>query len=54
MAASSRSLALGRMGVVDGGLPDALSPTPYARFGDLIFCGPFGGFAAGFAAVNQS
>ncbi len=31
------SLALGRMGVVDGGLPEALPPTPYARFGDLIF-----------------
>ena len=31
------SLPLGRMGVVDGGLPVALAPTPYARFGDLIF-----------------
>ncbi len=31
------SLALGRMGVVDGDLPAALAPTPYARFGDLIF-----------------
>jgi apolipoprotein N-acyltransferase len=31
------SLPLGRMGVVDGGLPTALAPTPYARFGDLIF-----------------
>ncbi len=31
------SLRLGRMGVVDGGLPVALAPTPYARFGDLIF-----------------
>ena len=31
------SLGLGRMGVVDGGLPVALPPTPYARFGDLIF-----------------
>ncbi len=42
------SLALGRMGVVDGGLPTALSQTPYARFGDLIFAAllaVFGGFA---------
>ena len=31
------SLALGLVGVVDGGLPAALPPTPYARFGDLIF-----------------
>ena len=31
------SLALGRKGVVNGGLPVALPATPYARFGDLIF-----------------
>jgi apolipoprotein N-acyltransferase len=31
------SLGLGRMGVFDGPLPAALPPTPYARFGDLIF-----------------
>ena len=31
------SLALDSIGVVDGGLPAALSPTLYARFGDLIF-----------------
>ncbi|HYM30665.1 MAG TPA: hypothetical protein VEU47_05160, partial [Candidatus Cybelea sp.] len=30
-------LGLDRTGVLDGGLPRALSvPTPYARFGDLI------------------
>lgn len=31
------SLGLGHSGVVDGDLPVALPPTPYARFGDLIF-----------------
>jgi apolipoprotein N-acyltransferase len=31
------SLALGRRGVVDAALPQALPPTPYARFGDLGF-----------------
>jgi apolipoprotein N-acyltransferase len=31
------SLALGRIGIVDGGLPASLPPTPYGRFGDLIF-----------------
>ncbi len=31
------SLALGAIGVVDGGLPVSLPPTPYARFGDAIF-----------------
>jgi apolipoprotein N-acyltransferase len=31
------SLALGRSGTLDGGLPAALPPTPYARFGDLVF-----------------
>jgi apolipoprotein N-acyltransferase len=31
------SLGMGRMGVVDSGLPAALSPTLYARFGDLAF-----------------
>ncbi len=30
-------LGVGRMGVVDGQLPVALSPTIYARFGDLAF-----------------
>ncbi len=29
-------LGLGRIGVVDGELPAALPPTPYARFGDMI------------------
>lgn len=31
------SLGLDRQGVVDGDLPAALPPTPYARFGDLGF-----------------
>jgi apolipoprotein N-acyltransferase len=31
------SLGLDRIGVVDGDLPAALPPTPYARFGDLVF-----------------
>jgi len=31
------SLPLDQMGFVDGGLPAALAPTPYARFGDAIF-----------------
>ena len=31
------SFALGQVGVVDAGLPASLPPTPYARFGDLIF-----------------
>jgi apolipoprotein N-acyltransferase len=31
------SLPLATTGVVDGPLPAALSPTPYARFGDTIF-----------------
>jgi apolipoprotein N-acyltransferase len=31
------SLALGRVGVLDGGLPASLPPTPYARLGDWIF-----------------
>jgi apolipoprotein N-acyltransferase len=30
-------LALGTMGVVDSRLPAALPPTPYERFGDLVF-----------------
>jgi apolipoprotein N-acyltransferase len=30
-------LALGTMGVVDSHLPVALPPTPYERFGDLVF-----------------
>ena len=30
-------LGLNEMGVVDAALPQALSPPPYARFGDLIF-----------------
>jgi apolipoprotein N-acyltransferase len=30
-------LGLGKMGVVDAPLPQALAPTLYARFGDLIF-----------------
>lgn len=41
------SLGLGRDGVIDGALPAALPPTPYARFGDFIF---FILFAAGLAA----
>lgn len=32
-----RQLPLDRMGVVDAALPRALAPTPYARFGDMIF-----------------
>jgi len=31
------SLGLNRLGVVDARLPVSLRPTPYARFGDLIF-----------------
>jgi apolipoprotein N-acyltransferase len=31
------SLGLGVEGVIDAGLPTALAPTPYARFGDLGF-----------------
>ena len=31
------SLDLGRIGVVDGNLPQGLPPTPYGAFGDLIF-----------------
>jgi apolipoprotein N-acyltransferase len=31
------SLGLGRMGVVDASLPEALGETPYAQFGDLAF-----------------
>jgi apolipoprotein N-acyltransferase len=31
------SLGLGRVSVIDGGLPAALAPPPYARFGDLLF-----------------
>lgn len=31
------SLGLNRLGIVDSPLPAALRPTPYARFGDLIF-----------------
>ena len=31
------SLALDRIGVVDGGLPVSLPPTPYSRLGDWIF-----------------
>lgn len=33
------SLSLEQIGTVDGGLPVGLPPTPYARFGDLIFLG---------------
>ncbi|MBH0238708.1 apolipoprotein N-acyltransferase [Methylobrevis albus] len=35
------SLGLGEAGVVDGALPTALPPTPYARFGRLLFVGLF-------------
>jgi apolipoprotein N-acyltransferase len=31
------SLGLNQSGVIDAGLPEALPPTPYARFGDLGF-----------------
>jgi apolipoprotein N-acyltransferase len=31
------SLGLNQSGVIDAGLPQALAPTPYARFGDLGF-----------------
>ena len=37
MGRITASLDLGRMGVVDAPLPAALAPTPYARFGDLLF-----------------
>jgi apolipoprotein N-acyltransferase len=30
-------LGLNRLGIVDSALPVALQPTPYARYGDLIF-----------------
>jgi apolipoprotein N-acyltransferase len=31
------ALQLNRMGALDGVLPAAIAPTPYARFGDVIF-----------------
>jgi len=31
------SLGLDQSGTIDAGLPQALPPTPYARFGDLGF-----------------
>ncbi len=31
------SLGLDRVSVIDGALPEALAPTPYARYGDLVF-----------------
>ena len=31
------SMGLGLVGIVDGGLPEALPLTPYARFGDILF-----------------
>ena len=36
-AAFSTASGSGRVSVIDGGLPAALPPTPYARFGDLLF-----------------
>ena len=36
MAASCNRLALGERGVLDSGLPRALPPTFYSRWGDLI------------------
>ncbi|HVV27016.1 MAG TPA: apolipoprotein N-acyltransferase [Rhizomicrobium sp.] len=42
------ALQLNRMGVVDSPLPAALAPTPYARFGDLVF---WGFLISGFLAV---
>ncbi len=47
MGQITASLNLGRMGVVDAPLPVALAPTPYARFGDLLFLILLGGAAAG-------
>ena len=41
------SLDLGRMGVVDAALPAALAPTPYARFGDMLFAVLLGAAALG-------
>ena len=46
------SLGLGRIGVVNGTLPAALPPTPYARFGDLIFAALLAAFAAGAALTK--
>jgi apolipoprotein N-acyltransferase len=34
------------MGVVDAALPRALTPTPYARYGDMIFAILLGSAAA--------
>src|SRR6201999_3886267 len=33
----TKRLDLGKMGVVDAPLPVALKPTPYSRFGDMVF-----------------
>ncbi len=46
------SLGLGRTGVVDGDLPAALPPTPYARFGDFIFAALLALFA-GMSALTK-
>ncbi|MES2256028.1 MAG: apolipoprotein N-acyltransferase [Pseudomonadota bacterium] len=46
MGRITASLDLGRMGVVDAPLPVALTATPYARFGDLLFLILLGGAAA--------
>jgi apolipoprotein N-acyltransferase len=46
------SLALGRIGIVDGGLPAALSPTLYAHFGDLVFLAMLCVAAVGAAAAS--
>ncbi|HVY19209.1 MAG TPA: apolipoprotein N-acyltransferase [Bauldia sp.] len=47
------SLDLDKVGSVDGGLPVALPPTPYARFGDWMFVGLLF-VAAGGAAFGQA
>ena len=46
------SLGLGHAGVVNGDLPAALPPTPYARFGDLIFAVLLAACAAGAALTT--
>ena len=43
------SLGLGETGIVDGQLPAAPPPTPYARFGDLVFLSML--FVIGIAAL---
>ena len=47
------ALALNQMGVVDAALPRALAPTPYARWGDMIFAILLGSAAAAAFAMAR-